>query len=213
MEIGQSWRESFLEKLQGAFGGNLLFAGLQGSRARGEAGPQSDIDLVVVLEQVEEREISAYRELLASMEGGGLACGFLCGRRELAAWPRYDSLTLLLDTVPWYGSLQPLLPPFSPQDAEEAVRIAAAGLYHAACHSLLFSPDKAQAAEELRKPVFFLLRARLYRVGGRFFQSRRDLLPEAEEEERALLAGGPSGEACLQAVLRYCSGLLRRAPR
>ena len=93
------------------------------------------------------------------------------------------------------------------------MRIAAAGLYHAACHSQLFSPDKAQAAEELRKPVFFLLRARLYRDGGRFFQSRRALLPEAEEEERALLTGGLSGEAYLQAVLRYCSGLLRRAPR
>ena len=42
------WCAEFLRKLKEVFGEGLVFAGLQGSRGRGEATEESDIDLVVV---------------------------------------------------------------------------------------------------------------------------------------------------------------------
>ena len=46
------WCAEFLRKLEDAFGGGLVFVGLQGSRGRGEASEESDVDLVVVLKEL-----------------------------------------------------------------------------------------------------------------------------------------------------------------
>ena len=46
------WTERFLTALDGCFGDRVWFVGLQGSYGRGEAGPDSDIDMVVILDRV-----------------------------------------------------------------------------------------------------------------------------------------------------------------
>lgn len=45
-----AWTDNFLKVLEQKFGSRIWFAGLQGSRGRGEAGECSDIDLVVILD-------------------------------------------------------------------------------------------------------------------------------------------------------------------
>lgn len=40
----------FVSALLEAFPGQVAFCGIQGSCGRGEAGPDSDVDLVVILE-------------------------------------------------------------------------------------------------------------------------------------------------------------------
>lgn len=47
-----AWAEEAKGKLKAEFGDRLRFVGLQGSRARGEAREDSDIDLVVLLDRV-----------------------------------------------------------------------------------------------------------------------------------------------------------------
>ena len=46
------WLNLAIEKLQKVFREKLLFVGLQGSYNRGEATPESDIDLVVILDKL-----------------------------------------------------------------------------------------------------------------------------------------------------------------
>ena len=48
----QSWMDLFLKELQSVFESRLVFVGLQGSRGRGEGRPDSDIDVVVVLDRL-----------------------------------------------------------------------------------------------------------------------------------------------------------------
>lgn len=104
----------FTTALLEAFPEQVAFCGIQGSYGRGEAGPDSDVDLVVILEEAGVRELERYRALIASMPFAGQACGFVCARRALAVWPKFDALQLLLDTKPLYGELSPLLPPHGP---------------------------------------------------------------------------------------------------
>ena len=72
----EAWMQQLTYRLRDAFGPRLRFVGLQGSRARGEAGPESDIDAVVILDAVSLADLRAYRALLAGMPEREKVCGF-----------------------------------------------------------------------------------------------------------------------------------------
>ena len=153
-----AWMEAFVAALGEQFGNQLLFVGIQGSRARGEAHPGSDIDVVVILEQAGPAELAAYRTLLDSLPQGDLVCGFVSGRGELAAWDRADLFQFYYDTTAYYGSLETLVPPLGRKDAQRAAWVGACGLYHACSHNYLHGRDP-QMLGELLKGVGFVSRA------------------------------------------------------
>lgn len=181
------WLEEFTQKLTSAFGRQLLFVGIQGSYGRGEAGPDSDIDLVVILEQAKLPQLEAYRALLDTMPQQELACGFLCGRAELAAWPAYDLLQLHLDTKPILGRLDSLFPPLTGKALTDAIAIGASNLYHGACHSFLYSRSNLNQLRNLYKGAFFLLRLVHLARGNPYVAAGHDLLPDLGEPEKELL--------------------------
>lgn len=82
------WMDAFLPPLLEALPGRVAFVGIQGSFGRGEAGPESDVDLVVVLDALGAAELAACRGVLEKMPFADRACGFFCDRAALAAWPR-----------------------------------------------------------------------------------------------------------------------------
>ena len=51
------WKRLFLQKLEETFGERVWFVGLQGSYSRGEETEKSDIDMVVILEDVYKRQV------------------------------------------------------------------------------------------------------------------------------------------------------------
>lgn len=197
----QSWTQDFVRRLLEDFPGQVVFVGLQGSYRRGEATGESDIDMVTVLERVGPEELRIYRDLVRSLPFGERACGFLCGREELSAWPPFDLLQLVLDTRPLYGSIQDL-GAFSAADLEEAVRVGASALYHAAVHSYLYAPRLGEVLPGLEKSLFFLIRLEEKRRTGRWPDTRR---------EAATLAGPLPEEAearCAQ-IVRLASSYLK----
>ena len=181
------WMDAFLSALLEAFPGRVRFVGIQGSYGRGEAGPDSDVDLVVVLDELGEAELSACRALVGRMPFADRACGFFCDRDALAAWPAFDALQLKLDTVSVYGSLEELLPPIGPEELAQAVRTGASALYHAACHAALFDAAPQEALPALRKSAFFVLRLAHCRRTGQYVASRQALEALLEPAEQALL--------------------------
>ncbi len=184
----RAWAESFARKLQGHFGPRLLFVGYQGSYGRGEATPESDIDIVTVLDAVAPADLDAYRTLVQAQPQGELACGFLCGKKELRAWPRYDLYGLMLDTKPVLGDLPALLPRLTEADARGALAIGAANLYHAACHTFLYSPAPEKALPGLGKAAFFCLRLWALLEDGVYRASKKELGEALAGRERALLS-------------------------
>ena len=202
------WMDAFVPALLEAFPGRVAFVGIQGSYGRGEAGPDSDVDLVAVLDGLGEAELAACRALLAGMPFARRACGFFCDRAALAAWPAFDALQLKLDTLPVYGSLEGLLPPTGPEELQEAARVAASALYHAACHTALFDAAPEEALPALQKAAFFALRLAHYRRAGRYVAAKGELLPLLEPGERELL-----GDGCtLPALMAWAKGAMGAEP-
>lgn len=79
----KKWTGQFLAALEETFGGRIWFFGLQGSYGRGEATEDSDIDLVVILDELSPADIQAYSRMLERFAERPFLCGFLAGKEEL----------------------------------------------------------------------------------------------------------------------------------
>ena len=190
-----AWAEDAKERLEAEFGERLRFVGLQGSRARGEAREGSDIDLVVLLDGVGADDLARYRSVVRSMPDSGLACGFVGSEAVLAAWPRHELFQFYHDTVPLFGAL-PDVGPFSREDALEAARAGASGIYHAACHACVFDGDDADGIlESLSKGAFFALQAFQFARTGEFPRTKAELACLLDGDEARILAIGRDWEA------------------
>lgn len=141
-EIDQ-WMSLLQDRLLETFGDRVVFIGLQGSHARGEATDVSDIDAVVILDIASHEDMVSYRGILDSMPRRELACGFLSGVGELSGWVASDLFQFRHDTVPIRGSLDAILPPEGIGDAGDATLAGACTIYHMCVHNMIHerSPD------------------------------------------------------------------------
>lgn len=114
-----NWMNSFLKALNETFGDRVWFVGLQGSYGRGEATETSDIDVVVILDELSAKDIEAYNRMLNTLSHRELICGFLSGKDELLNWEPSDLFQFYYDTKPILGNLDALLPLL---DAEAVMR-------------------------------------------------------------------------------------------
>lgn len=214
------WMTELSGRMQAQFGPRLLFLGLQGSYGRGEAGPDSDIDVVTVLDRVDLPDLEAYRTIVSAMPEGEKACGFLCGRAQLQSWPKYDLLSLARDTRDVYGTLKDLLPPFGRADLAQAAAVGASGLYHGVCHTCLYAPEEDWPAflRQAEKSAFFVLRTLHELRTGENVRTKRDLLPLLSEDEREILAGSlrqgtpdEPPQAAFERLLRWSASAMAEA--
>ena len=65
MEI-ENWMKQYCGAVRAAFGDRVRYIGLQGSRGRGEAGPDSDIDVVCILDSCSLQDLETYRPAVRS---------------------------------------------------------------------------------------------------------------------------------------------------
>ena len=168
------WMDAFLPALLEAFPGRVAFVGIQGSYGRGEAGPDSDIDVVCILDKCSPADLERYREAVKGLPEREKLCGFVSGAAELAAWDRGDLFSFRHDTEDWYGQLADLLPPEEPGDARRALHTGACGLYHLCCHNFLHGRS-TEAVSEAYKSAVFLLRAKAYLEQGVYCRRRAEL--------------------------------------
>ena len=78
-----AWTSNFLQALNRTFANRTWFVGLQGSYGRNEACDTSDIDIVVILDEVSAADIQTYNNMLNTLPHRELVCGFLSGKTEI----------------------------------------------------------------------------------------------------------------------------------
>ena len=210
------WMAAYIEAVRAAFGDRVRYIGLQGSRGRGEAGPDSDIDVVCILDACSLRDLETYRAAVADLPDRDKLCGFVSGTAELGAWDSADLFQFRHDTTDWYGHLSDLLPPEREEDARRALHTGACGLYHLCCHNFLHG-QSLEAVAEAYKSAVFLVQAKTYLKQGVYCRRRADLARhltgidlEILQTAQALKAGECRGDltALTDRLLTWCRGVI-----
>lgn len=197
------WMNEFTQRLQDTFGNRVWFVGLQGSRARGEATDESDIDVVVILDELTPADVRSYGAMLDTLPHRELVCGFLSGKNEILAWEPSDLFQFYYDTKPIIGSLDVLLPLLDPAAIDRAIRIGACNIYHGCVHNMLHD-QSTEILRGLYKSASFAVQAIAFREMGTYFRRQKDLRDAVSSEHRVivdtflLLKGG--GEADLESM-------------
>lgn len=176
----ETWLSSILAGLRSIFGSRLLYVAHAGSWVRGEAGPASDIDINIVVDEVKPEDLAAYRRILAGLPFREKACGFICGREEMRAWPRHELFHFMNGCNVLHGGLEGIVSPPTRAEVAEYIRINASGVLHFARHTLIYSNDLPAMAESLvgvYKAAFFLLQAKLFVETGKYVPSKKALAP------------------------------------
>lgn len=182
------WMNDLIDQLKTEFKERLVLVGLQGSRARDEQREDSDIDIVVVIEDLNADDLASYRSVIQKMPHAELACGFIGSPDVLAAWPRHDVFNLANDTDIRYGSFDFMDTEFTAEEAKLAADACASEIYHALCHTAVFEPNMLpDLLQSCLKSVFFGIRAKHFAQTGEFVNSRVQLLNLVNDSERWLL--------------------------
>ena len=178
--------DTFLQKVQDLFGERLFFVGLQGSHARQEATETSDIDVVVILDNLYPEDLLRYREMLDMLPNREQICGFVSGKQELLDWAASDLFQFYFDTLPILGSLDCLLDQIDDAAIAQAIHLAACNLYHACVHNLVHE-QSIELLRALYKSAVFTVQALHYRKTGVYICKHSDLLQAAQEPEREIV--------------------------
>lgn len=181
-----NWMNNFLQKLEETFGNRVWFVGLQGSYGRGEATEASDIDIVVILDELSALDICTYGEMLDTMPDRELICGFLSGKSEILNWEPSDLFQFYYDTTPMKGSLDEVLAVVDEAAVHRAIHIGACNIYHGCVHNMLYEKSE-DILRGLYKSASFVVQAICFQQTGNYISRQKDLLQMVEADERVIV--------------------------
>ncbi len=182
----EDWIDELVLKIKKEYGDRVTFIGLQGSYRRKEASDSSDIDIVVILNELTMQDLKKYREIISQMPYKEKACGFISGQSEILAWEKSDLFQLYYDTQPIYGSIDYLLPLIDKADVKCAIRIGACNLYHACCHNYIYK-NSAEVLSALYKSAFFILQAKYFDETNQYISSKTELVNHLDGMDKEIL--------------------------
>lgn len=181
-----TWTDQFLQALQHNFKGRVWFVGLQGSYGRGEATETSDIDMVVILNEVNAADLAAYHAMLDQLPYRELLCGFLSGKQEILNWDAADLFQLYHDTTPIVGSLDEVLERIDGAAVNRAIKLGVCNLYHGCVHNILYDHSE-DILKGLYKGASFVVQAIVFQETSRYYRHQTDLRQAVSPEERSIL--------------------------
>ena len=179
------WINDFLHKLDEVFASRVWFVGLQGSYGRGEATESSDIDVVVILDELSAEDIRTYHNMLDALPHRELICGFVSGKDEILNWEPSDLFQFYHDTTAIKGSLDDLLPLIDNAAIDRAIRMGAGNIYHGCVHNMLHEKSE-EILKGLYKAASFVVQAIVFKQTGNYIKHQSQLLKVASTEERVI---------------------------
>ena len=182
----QTWVKDFTEAVNKYFMGRVAFIGLQGSYARGEASDTSDIDMVVILDEVTFDDVKAYYQMIDTMPYRERICGFLAGKEELLHWEPCDLFQFYFDTTPIQGELDDLCKMPNRESVARAVKLGACNIYHACVHNMLYDKSE-EILRGLYKAASFVVQAACFLKTGKYIRYQSELADEVSFDDKAVI--------------------------
>ena len=181
-----AWMQNFLQILNKTFANRVWFVGLQGSYGRSEATETSDIDIVVILDELSATDIQAYNNMLDSMPCRELICGFLSGKTEIMNWEPADLFQLCNDTTPIKGSLDEVIAVVDEIAVNRAIKIGVCNIFHGCVHNMLYEKSE-DILRGLYKSASFVVQAIAYKQTGNYIRHQKELLRVVSSDEKIIV--------------------------
>ena len=182
----KKWMNTFLNAVDATFTNRVWFVGLQGSYGRGEATETSDIDVVIILDQLSAADIQAYNAMLDGLPYRELICGFLSGKDELLNWESSDLFQFYYDTTPIQGSLDELLSVIDKNAVTRAIKIGACNIYHGCVHNMVHEKSE-DVLKALYKSASFVVQAIAFKQTGKYVKHQSELRDVVSTDERVIV--------------------------
>ena len=180
------WMQNFLQTLDRTFTNRVWFVGLQGSYGRGEATETSDIDMVVILDELSAVDIQTYHDMLDTLSHRELLCGFLSGKNEIMNWEPSDLFQFCNDTTPIRGSLDEVIAVVDESAVNRAIKIGVCNIFHGCVHNMLYEKSE-DILRGLYKSASFVVQAIVFRQTGNYISHQKELLQMVSSDERDIV--------------------------
>ena len=181
-----AWMNDFLQKLNLTFENRVWFVGLQGSYGRGESRDPSDIDIVVILDELSAMDIQTYNAMLDTMSHRELICGFLSGKKEIMNWEPSDLFQFCYDTTPIKGSLDEVMAIVDDSAVNRAIKIGACNIYHGCVHNMLHEKSD-DILRGLYKSASFVVQAIAFKRTAKYIKHQSELRNIVSNDERVIV--------------------------
>ena len=181
-----AWMPTFLQTLSETFANRVWFVGLQGSYGRGEATETSDIDIVVILDELSAMDIQAYKDMLDTLSHRELICGFLSGKKEIMNWEPSDLFQFCHDTTPIKGSLDEVMAIVEDSAVNRAIKIGVCNIYHGCVHNMLHEKSEDNL-RGLYKSASFVVQAIAFKQTGHYISHQKELLQDVSSNEQVIV--------------------------
>ena len=157
-----------------------------GSYSRGEATDTSDIDVVVILDELSAIDIQTYHDMLGTLPHIELICGFLSGKSEILNWEPSDLFQFCNDTVPVKGSLDDVMAVIDESAVNRAIKISVCNIYHGCVHNMLHTKSE-DILRGLYKSASFVVQAIAFQQTGNYIKCQKDLLKVISSDEQTIV--------------------------
>ena len=181
-----AWMKNFLKSLNETFANRVWFVGLQGSYGRGEATETSDIDVVVILDELSAMDIQTYNDMLDTLSHRDLICGFLSGKSEVLNWEPSDLFQFCHDTTPIQGSLDEVMAVIDESVVNRAIKIGTCNIFHGCVHNMLYEKSE-DILRGLYKSASFVVQAIAFKQTGNYISHQKELLEVVSSDERGIV--------------------------
>lgn len=180
------WMSNFLQTLNKTFENRVWFVGLQGSYGRGEATETSDIDVVVILDELSAKDIQIYNGMLDTLPHRDLICGFLSGKNEIMNWEPSDLFQFCNDTTPIKGTLDEVFALIDENAINRAIKIGACNIFHGCVHNMLHEKSE-DILRSLYKSASFVVQAIVFKQTGNYIKHQEELLKVVSSDELVIV--------------------------
>ena len=214
----ESYMQSMIDALKDRFADRLLYVGLQGSYLRGEATENSDLDVVVLLDGLTVQDLAAYKSIVDRLPDPEKACGFICGRQEMAKWNPMEICNFVWGTKDYYGKIADYVPAYTKDDVVNFIKLSVGNLYHELCHRYVHGDAEKNKRKlpGLYKSVFFVLQSLYYLKDGIFYPTKAVLMEHLVGEDRPVMETALellhtqeyNFESVFALLLTWCQGVL-----